>query len=261
MKLLQTLLAFVGGAVAAVLWLERRTSGERTSATPSPTHAPEPERPKSEREVERVVEEVVVADPEQAERIAQLEAELAEQRATREPPPDEPPPSVDAIRAARARAFALERELLDRAGDAAPRWSDLDPVSLEDPDKFFDAVAAHLPNVALRLSDVPLDAAALWPILGAMQEFADASRGDWFEYPGDFARWCVEGGHPAALAAEQLGEDQARPTFSVDRRVNRSGRMSAPCYVEAAGRRYHYVDDLAGETGRMQIVGALESGG
>ena len=84
-----------------------------------------------------------------------------------------------------------------------------------------------------------------------MQEFADASGGAWFEFDGDFARWCLESGHHVALDPEQVGVDEARPTFTVEARVNRSGRMVVPTYVRIGDQKLYYIDDVAGETGRM----------
>ena len=247
--MLRTLLAVVAGAAAALLWTEQRQSPPRPSATPSA--APEPERVEVPVAV-RVEVPVEVADPTQAARILALESELAAQRTLRAPEPSEPPPSVDAIRAARARAFRLEQELARQAGDPPIRWSDADPPAL---DRLVDAAAEQLPLVAVRVPETDVEPAALWRVLGAMQDFAEACGGDWFEFHGDFARWCAESGHPSSLPIEQLGFDQARPTFEVDRRVNRSGQMVAPSYVQLETQRCYYIDDVAGETGRMQVVG------
>lgn len=247
MRLLQTLVAFVSGAVAAIMWLERQTSSDRARPVP-----PEESPPASPPESERVVEEVVVADPEQAARIEELEAELAEQRAQRTPEPSESHPGVDAIRAARMHALELERQLSQNHHDGGPRWFEIDPPPVED---VIDAVAEHLPLVALRVQPDPVDPGELWRALGAMQEFAEASGGAWFEFEGDFAGWCRASGHPHALDPEQVGEDEERPEFRVDPRLNRSGRMAVPTYVEVEVLRLHYVDDIAGETGRIHIVG------
>ncbi len=242
-RLLQTLLAMVTGAIAALLWVERQTSS-RPSAPPPRRPPPEPER---------VIEQVVVPDPEQAAKIEALEAELRQQRALRVAAPDEPPPSVDALRAARARAYELERRLSQPSPDSPPRWSDIDPPLSAD---LLDATVAHLPRVALWSMPEVADETALWTALGAMQEFAEACEGDWFEFHGDFARWCSESGHPAALDDERCDTDGSHPTFAVDPKVNRSGRMVAPTYVQVGAQRLYYVDDVAGETGRMHIVGA-----
>lgn len=247
MRLLQTLLAFVTGVVAAIMWLDQQTSGERdrpAAPTPSPSSAPS--------EPERVVEEVVVADPEQAARIAALEAELAEQRALRTEAPDDSHPGVDAIRAARMRALELERQLSENNVDGGPRWFEIAPPAAED---VIEAVAEHLPLVALRVQPDGVAAEALWRALGSMQEYAEASGGAWFEFDGDFAGWCRESGHPHALDPDQVGVDEGRPEFGVEVRVNRSGRMVVPSYVEVGELRLHYVDDVAGETGRMHVVG------
>lgn len=247
MRLLQTLLAFVTGVVAAVMWLDRQTSPERARPAPEPTPppaaAPEPER---------VVEEVVVADPEQAERIAALEAELAEQRALRTEAPGGSHPGVDAIRAARMRALELERELSQNSADGGPRWFEIEAPSAEE---LLDAAAEHLPRVALWIAPDSLDSHALWAALGAMQEFAEASGGAWFEFDGDFARWCAESGHAHALDPELPGQDEARPTFPVAPSVNRSGVLVVPSYVQVGESRLYWVDDVAGETGRMHVVG------
>ncbi|MDE2967995.1 MAG: hypothetical protein OXS30_11005 [Chloroflexota bacterium] len=245
MRLLQTLVAFVTGAVAAIMWLERQTSPDRARPTPPPTPAPPPEP-------ERVVEEVLVPDPEQASRIEQLEAELAKQRAIRTPEPGDPHPGVDAIRAARIRALELERQLAREGDGSAQRWFQLDPPSTEE---LVDAAAQHLPKVALWVSPDSLDCADLWQALGAMQEFAEACGGAWFEFDGDFARWCAESGHPHALDPDLPGSDEERPSFAVAQKVNRSGRQLVPTYVRVGERRCYYIDDVAGETGRMHVVG------
>ena len=242
--LLQTLLAFVTGAIAAIMWLDRQASPDRSRpAPPPPAPSPEPQR---------VVEEVVVPDPEQAARIEQLEAELAEQRAVRASEPGDAHPGVDAIRAARVRALELERELSRQRGDSMEHWSQLDPPTA---DELVDSVAEHLPRVALWITPDSLDANELWQALGAMQEFAEASGGAWFEFDGDFARWCAESGHPHALDPDAPGDDDQHPSFDVEPRVNRSGRMVVPTYVKVEAARLYYVDDIAGETGRMHVVG------
>ena len=105
MRLLQTLLAFVTGVIAAIMWLERQTAGDRSR--PASTAEPEPASPPPA--PEPVVEQVEVPDPEQESRIAELEAELAEQRSLRTPEPSEAHPGVDAIRAARTRALEPAR--------------------------------------------------------------------------------------------------------------------------------------------------------
>ncbi len=248
MRLFQTLVALVTGAIAALLWVERQTSSRPAPLPDSPASSPTQPPP----EPERVVEQVVVADPEQSARIEALETELEEQRAIRTSEPDEPPPSIDAIRAARARAYELERQLTPSASDASPGWSEITTPAL---DEMIDAAAEHLPLVALRTEFGGLDASALWTAIGAMQNFAEACEGDWFEFHGDFARWCLESGHPAALAGDQLGIDEERPTFPVEARVNRSGQQVVPTYVSIGESRLHYVDDVAGETGRMHVVG------
>lgn len=248
MRFLQTLLAFFGGAVAALVWLDRQTSSERTR--PARPAAPSSEEP--ERVVEPVVQEVVVPDPEQAMRIEALEAELAEQRTRREAPPDEPPPSVDAIRAARARAFELERQLSEQRTHHAPRWSDIEAPQIE---ALVDAVAEHLPLVSVRGVPDSADPALVWSALGALHEFADACGADWFEFHGDFARWCEESGHPDALPGDRLGIDDSMPRFAVDSRINRSGELVVPRYIQVGAHRLHYVDDVAGETGRMHVAG------
>ena len=103
------------------------------------------------------------------------------------------------------------------------------------------------------------DPGALWRALGAMQEFAEASGGAWFEFDGDFARWCRESGHAHALDPEQVGVDEARPSFAVAREVNRSGRQLAPRLCdELEERRLYWIDDVAGRTGRMHVVGVGE---
>ncbi len=246
MRLLQTLIAFASGVIAAVMWLERRTAPDRPVSVPTPTAEPPPPEP------ERVVEEVVVADPQQAARIEELEAELAEQRALRTPEPTESHPGVDAIRAARMHALALERQLSQNHADRAPRWFEIDPPPLEE---VVEAVAEHLPLVALRVRPDAVDPAQLWRALGAMQAFAEESGGAWFEFDGDFAGWCRASGHAHALDPDQIGQDEARPEFPVDPRVNRSGQMAVPTYVQIESRRLHYIDDIAGETGRMHVVG------
>jgi len=245
--MLRVLLAFVSGVVAAIMWLERQTSSDRArpAPPPEPASAPPPEP-------ERVVEEAVVADPEQAARIEELEAELAEQRALRAPEPTDAHPGVDAIRAARMHALELERRLSQNHVDDRPRWFEIDPPPLEN---VIEAAAEHLPLVALRVQPDPVDPGELWRALGAMQEFAEASGGAWFEFDGDFAGWCRASGHAHALDPDQVGEDEDRPQFYVDPRVNRSGLMAVPTYVEVEDLRLHYIDDIAGETGRMHIVG------
>ena len=249
MRFIQTLLAFLGGAVAAMLWLDRQTPPERSQPS-----QPEDPAPRAER--------VVEPDPDQA-----ALAELADQRSRREPPPDEPTPEIDAIRAARARAYELERQLARQlAGQdrvSTPHWSEIEPPA---PEALIDAAAMHLPGVALRAapkSDDPDVRAAIWAALGALHEFAQACADNsaasaWFEFHGDFARWCAESGHPDALPAERLGIDASRPIFPVDVRVNRSGEMVAPGYItvgDGGGRRLYYIDDAAGATGRMHVVG------
>ena len=256
MRLFQTLVALVTGAIAALLWVERQTSS-RPAPLPDPPAAPpasSPTQPPTQPppEPERVVEQVVVADPEQSARIEELEAELEEQRAIRTSEPDEPPPSIDAIRAARARAYELERQLTQTASGGSPGWPGIATPALEE---MIDAVAEHLPLVALRSEINGLDASALWTAMAAMQQFAEACAGDWFEFHGNFARWCLESGHPAALEGDQLGIDEERPTFAVEERVNRSGRQVVPTYVLVGESRLYYVDDVAGETGRMHVVG------
>ena len=249
MRLLQALLAFASGAVAALLWLERRTA---------PHPPPEPERV-VEQVVEQVVQEVPVADPEQAARIEQLETELARQRALRTPEPNEPHPGVDAIRAARIRALELERQLSrQRHGEHGdtPRWFEIPPPPA---DQLLEAAAEHLPSVAVWIQPDSLDPGALWTALGAMQEFADASGGAWFEFDGHFARWCAESGHPHALDPDQVGTDDQRPVFPVEPRVNRSGRMAAPTYIQLNDQRLHYIDDIAGETHRIHLVGQSQA--
>lgn len=247
MRLLQTLLAFVTGAIAAIMWLERQTAPDR--ARPAPSSDPEPAQPPPE--PERVVEQVEVPDPQQTARIAELEAELAEQRAIRTPEPTDAHPGVDAIRAARVRALELERQLAQQSEDDPVRWFDLSPSAEE----LIDAAVEHLPHVALHVQPDSVDPAQLWKALGAMQEFAQASGGAWFEFDGDFARWCAESGHPHALDPDVPGADEARPTFAVEARVNRSGQMIVPTYIQVGDSRCYYVDDVAGETGRMHIVG------
>ena len=258
MRFLQTLLAFVTGAIAAVIWLDRQTAPERPrpespptpSSTPAPPSSPVP-APEPERVTERIVEEVVVPDPEQAARIEALEAELAEQRAIRTPEPTDPHPGVDAIRAARIRALELERQLAQERDDA-PRWHQIEPPTA---DALLDAAAEHLPRVALWISPDGLDPHELWRTLGAMQEFAEASGGAWFEFDGDFARWCAESGHPHALDPDQPDTDDARPSFPVDPRVNRSGQIIVPTYVHLGQSKLYYIDDTAGQTTRIHIVG------
>ena len=251
MSLFKTLLAFVSGAIAALLWLERQTSSRPTpSPQPAPSQPPGPPEPPPD--PERVVEQVVVADPEQTARIEKLEAELAEQRAIRAPEPGESHPGVDAIRAARVRALELERQLAEQRDDASQRWFDFDPASLEE---LIDATAEHLPRVAVWVELDSADPQDVWPVLGAMQEFAEASGGAWFEFDGDFARWCAESGHPHALDPDQPGTDDARPTFQVDQRVNRSGHQVVPTYVKVGEIKLYWIDDIAGETGRMHVVG------
>lgn len=244
--MLRTLLAFVTGVVAAIMWLDRRTSPDRSRPAPSAPPPPPPPEP------ERVVEEVVVSDPQQAARIEELEAELAEQRALRTPEPGEPHPGVDAIRAARMRALELERQLSQNNVDGGPRWFEIEPPTPED---VSEAVAEHLPLVALWVQPDALNAGRLWRALGAMQEYAEASDGAWFEFEGDFAGWCTESGHPHALDPDQVGVDEERPLFTVDARVNRSGQVVVPTYVEVGGQKLYWVDDVTGETGRMHVVG------
>lgn len=247
MSLLRTLLAFVSGAVAALIWLERQTSSR-----PAPANETPPPPPAPPAEPERIVEQVPVPDPEQAAMIEALEAELAEQRAIRAPEPGGAHPGVDAIRAARARALELERQLSRQRGDESPPWFEIEPPSSED---LIDAAAEHLPRVAVWIDPQDTDASALWNALGAMQEFAEASGGAWFEFDGDFARWCAESGHPHALDPDQAANDDSRPSFQVEPRVNRSGRMVVPTYVQVGESKIYYVDDIAGETGRMHVVG------
>ncbi len=198
-----------------------------------------------------MVEQVEVPDPEQEARIAELEAELAAQRSLRTPEPGEVHPGVDAIRAARSRALELERQLSRQSNDDSPRWFDVSPSS----DELIEAAIEHLPRVALRVQPDSIDPGGLWAVLGAMQEFAEASGGAWFEFDGDFARWCAESGHPHALDPDAPGSDEARPAFAVEIKVNRSGEMIVPTFVQIGERRCYYIDDVAGETGRMHIVG------
>ena len=247
MRLLQTLLAFVTGVIAAIMWLERQTAGDRSR----PASPIEPEADPTPPEPERVVEQVQVPDPEQAARISKLEAELAEQRSMRTPEPGEVHPGVDAIRAARSRALELERQLSQHSDDGTPQWFDISPST----DQLIEAAIEHLPQVAIRVPLDSIDSGDLWKTLGAMQEFAEASGGAWFEFDGDFARWCAESGHPHALDPDVPGTDDARPTFVVEAKVNRSGQMIVPTFVTIGERRCYYVDDVAGETGRMHIVG------
>ena len=252
MRLFQTLVALVTGAIAALLWVERQTSS-KPAPRPDPPAAPSTSSPtQPPPEPVRVVEQVVVPDPEQSARIEALEAELEEQRAIRTSEPDEPPPSIDAIRAARSRAYELERQLTQSASDGRPGWSEIAAPAL---DQMIDAVAEHLPLMALRTEVDGLDASTLWTAMGAMQHFAEACTGDWFEFHGDFARWCLESGHPTALEGDQLGIDEERPTFAVEARVNRSGQQVVPTYVLIGETRLYYVDDVAGETGQMHVVG------
>ena len=256
MSFLRTLLAFVSGAIAAILWLERQTSSrppppQRTPPSPDPQPPAPP--PEPERIVEHVVEHVVVPDPEQAARIEALQAELDEQRAIRTSEPTDPHPGVDAIRAARIRALELEHELARERDDDAPRWDRIQPPTADD---LAEVAAEHLPRVALWINPDSLDPLSLWQALGAMQEFAEASGGAWFEFDGDFARWCAESAHPHALDPDQPGIDDSRPTFAVEARVNRSGHMLVPNYVLVGEQRLYYVDDVAGETGRMHVVGS-----
>ena len=250
-SILRTLAALVTGALAALVWVEQR----------QPTRAPERAGEDSARPPAAAVErvEVPVADPEQTERISALEAELAAERSRREAAPDEPPPTVDAIRAARARSFALERELALRDnGPEIAHWTVNAPVSTSE---IADAAAEHLPEVAWHIVDTAafdsaaFDVSALWSALGAMQEFAIATDSDWFEHHGDFAGWCRESGHPHAYEGDGLGEDPELPSFDVPAAVNRSRRMVVRNYVLVGERRLYYVDDLGGETGRMHIVG------
>ncbi len=258
-SLLRTLIAFLTGAAAAMMWLDRQTRPE--PSRPAPVQPP-PAKPEPEPIVEQVIEfafaEVHVPDPAQAARIAELEAELEQQRAVRVAPPAEPPPSVDALRAARAHAYELERRLEGADGAAPIRWSERDvPAAAELP----DAAAEHLPRVALHSVSDSVDSAALWAALGAMQAFAEACRGEqavWFEFHGDFARWCAESGHPDALGPDRCGHDESHPAFAVAAQVNRSGRLVVPTYVQVGEQRVHYVDDVAGETGRMHVVGARQ---
>lgn len=247
MRLLQTLLAFITGAIAAVMWLERQTAGDRSR--PAPPAEPESAQPPPA--PEPVVEQVEVPDPEQEARIAELEARLAEQRSLRTPEPGEVHPGVDAIRAARARALELERQLSQQSDHDAARWFDVSPST----DELIEAAIEHLPQVAIRVQLDSIDSEDLWKTLGAMQEFAEASGGAWFEFDGDFARWCAESGHPHALDPDAPGTDDTRPTFAVEAKVNRSGRMIVPNFVTIGEHRCYYVDDVAGETGRMHIVG------
>ncbi len=62
---------------------------------------------------------------------------------------------------------------------------------------------------------------------------------------------------PEALSVERLGIDASMPTFPVDVRVNRSGSMVVPSYIAAGEQRFYYVDNVAGATGRMHVVGCL----
>ncbi len=262
MSLFKTLLAFVSGAIAALLWLERQTSSRPAEpappTTPHPAPSPSPPSPPPPApEPERVVEQVIVPDPEQAAKIEALETELAEQRAIRASEPDESHPGVDAIRAARTRALELERQLSEQRDDDAPRWFEVVPPSETD---IRDLAAEHLPGVALWVETDPIDPEAIWNVLGAMQEFAESCGGAWFEFDGDFARWCAESGHPHALDPDLPGTDDARPTFQVDPRVNRSGQQVVPTYVKVGEARLYWIDDVAGETGRMHVVGCTWSG-
>lgn len=253
--MLRTLLAFVTGVIAAVMWLERQTGRERPrSAATAPATAPAaPVEPApAAPEPERVVEEVVVPDPEQSARIEALEAELAEERALRAPEPGEGHPGVDAIRAARTRALELERELSQVRDSGVARWFEVEAPSAEG---LIDAAAEHFPNVAIWIEPDAVEPDELWRVLGAMQEFADASGGAWFEFEGDFGGWCAQSGHPHALDPELPGLDEERPTFTVEARVNRSGRMVVPNYVQVGERRLYWVNDVGGETGRMHVVG------
>ena len=150
------------------------------------------------------------------------------------------------------RALELERQLSQQQDQDSPRWFDLDPPSA---DELLDRAAEHLPRVAIWTETDSIDPVALWKVLGAMQEFAEASGGAWFEFDGDFARWCAESGHPHALDPDAPGTDDTRPTFAVEAKVNRSGRMIVPNFVTIGEHRCYYVDDVAGETGRMHIVG------
>ncbi len=243
----------IAGAIAALLWVERQSSS-RPTPRPEPVQPPSPEPTP---EAERIVEQVVIPDPEQAARIEALETELAEQRAMRASEPGEAHPGVDAIRAARLRALELERELASERDDSSLRWFQIDPPSAED---LVNAAVEHLSNVALWISPDSLDASELWPVLGAMQEFAEASGGAWFEFDGEFARWCAESGHPHALDPDQPGIDEQRPTFKVAPKVNRSGRQVVPTYVKVGEKKLYWVDDVAGETGRMHVVGVLGVG-
>ena len=248
---LRTIAAILAGALATLLWVERQTSSK---PTPRPEPAPTPP-PDQSPQPEQVVEQIAVPDPEQAARIEALEAELAEQRAIRAPEPSEAHPGVDAIRAARLRALELERELARGRDDSSLRWFQIDPPSADD---LIDAAVEHLSNVALWISPDSLDASELWPVLGAMQEFAEASGGAWFEFDGEFARWCAESGHPHALDPDQPGVDKQRPTFKVAPKVNRSGQQVVPTYVNVGEKKLYWVDDVAGETGRMHVVGVVE---
>ena len=119
-----------------------------------------------------------------------------------------------------------------------------------------DAVAEHLHRVSVREVPDSADIALVWSALGALHEFAEACQADWFEFHGDFARWCAESGHPDALPGDWLGVDESMPRFAVDPRVNRSGEMVVPRYIQVGDHRLHYVDDVAGETGRMHVVGS-----
>ena len=258
MRLLQTLLAFITGIIAAVMWLDRRTSPQSAPdrpPPPPPSKPPEPERI-VERVVEQVIEHVPVPDPEQAAKIEALEAELVQQRALKTPEPSESHPGVDAIRAARIRALELERQLSRHQNSDTPRWFEIDPPA---PDDLLDTAAKHLPNVAIWIEPESLDPTALWKALGAMQEFADASGEAWFEFNADFARWCSESGHPHALDPDQVGTDDQRPIFPVQPRVNRSGQIATPAYIQLQDQRLHYIDDIAGETHRIHIVGQSQS--
>lgn len=247
MRLLQTLLAFVTGAIAAVMWLERQTATDRSRPAPPVESEPASTPPAPE----PVVEQVEIPDPEQEARIAELEAELAEQRSLRTPEPGAVHPGVDAIRAARARALELERQLSQQSNDGTRHWFEVSPSA----DELVEAAIEHLPQVAVRIQLDSIDSGDMWKTLGAMQEFAEASGGAWFEFDGDFARWCSESGHPHALDPDVAGTDDRRPTFAVEAKVNRSGRMVVPTFVTIGEHRCYYIDDVAGETGRMHIVG------
>lgn len=246
-ELFRTLAALLAGAFAALLWADRQRPSRATDA-------PEQSAPGSSAP-EPIMEEIPVRDPLLEQRIEELELQLTAERARREAPPDEPPPNVDAVRAARARAYALERQLADQEAAAQTRWSDLQPGA----DQMLDAVVEHLPAVALHAPSEGLDPAQLWRALGAMQAFCEACQEDWFEFHGDFARWCAESGHPDALDGSDVGDDPRRPIFAAPTRVNRSGQLVVPTYVAVGAFRLYYVDDIGGETGRIHVVGVASA--